>query len=356
VLPSTNSAEDDRVDRLLSLSGERFDRLMTVEARPMSGGLPAGLVVPMYEACREFHGEPLSTLAARKLIARVNDGDTVLIATGAGVPPNLPFGETDGPPGAAVLARALATGLGANTVLLCEPPHLGAVSAVAELIQGTLSDRGSIAAKALAPGSPKEGESVSPMIAALYDHYRPAAIIFVELDGPNREGFFHGVRGDRRPLEMVARLHHLASLAHARGVLTIGIGDGGNEVGFGAVREKVAESHPNGLVVTTAATDVTVSASVSNWGAYAVAAAIAVALQNLDLLHRPELELALISACIAAGARDGATSSTDLAVDGISWWGHASFVGLLRSIVASAVPNSMERLKQPARETSRAQF
>jgi hypothetical protein len=220
-----------------------------------------------------------------------------------------------------------------------------------------LSDRGSIEAKAPDPGGQAAAvEGTSREIEALYDRYRPTAIVFVELDGPNREGFFHGVRGDRRPPETQPRLHRLASLAHGRGALTVGIGDGGNEVGFGAVREKVTEMHPNGRVVTTVATDIVVSASVSNWGAYAVAAAIAIALQNPDLIHRPELELALISACVAAGARDGATSRADLAVDGISWRGHASLVGLLRSIVASAVSNSMERVKQSACETSRAQF
>jgi hypothetical protein len=320
---------------------------MTVEARPMSGGLPPGLVVPMYEVCRAFHGEALSSLAARKLVTRVSDGDTVLIATGAGVPPNLPFGETDGPPGAAVLARALAMGLGANVVLLCEPPHFGPVSAVAELIRGTLSDRGSIAAKALSEGSAVGAHELAGReIEALYGHYRPMAVVFVELDGPNREGVFHGVRGDRRPPETVARLHRLASVAQACGALTVGIGDGGNEVGFGAVTEKVTQIHPNGHVVTTVATDVSVSASVSNWGAYAIAAAIAVALQDPELIHKPELELALISACIAAGARDGATSRPDLAVDGISWCGHASLVGMLRCIVASAVQDSTDRARR----------
>ena len=77
----------------------------------------------------------------------------------------------------------------------------------------------------------------------------------------------------------------LAEVARSQGVLTIGIGDGGNEVGFGAVRQEIAESLPsagrclNGCpsgVVTVITTDIMVSASVSNWGAYAVAAALAV--------------------------------------------------------------------------------
>jgi hypothetical protein len=34
------------------ITGERIDRLMTVEIRPLNGGLPAGYVVPMYNVCR----------------------------------------------------------------------------------------------------------------------------------------------------------------------------------------------------------------------------------------------------------------------------------------------------------------
>ena len=81
-------------------------------------------------------------------------------------------------------------------------------------------------------------------------------------------------------------------------------------------------------MVTAIATDIMVSASVSNWGAYAVAAALAVLRQEPALLHTPELERELIAASVAAGARDGATFAADLLVDGIDWTGHASFVGL----------------------------
>ena len=86
-------------EALASVFGERFDRLMTVEVRPVDGGLPPGIVVRLYEICRRYHGEPLSTLAARRLAEVVGEGDAVLIVTGFGLPPNLPCGETDGPPG-----------------------------------------------------------------------------------------------------------------------------------------------------------------------------------------------------------------------------------------------------------------
>src|SRR5690606_25248351 len=74
----------------------------------------------------------LSLGAAAALINAVRPGDTVLMVTGAGPPPYLPQGENDGPVGAAVLARAIALGLGATPVFISEPHHVGPVTACSE--------------------------------------------------------------------------------------------------------------------------------------------------------------------------------------------------------------------------------
>ncbi|WP_206952454.1 glutamate cyclase domain-containing protein [Trinickia acidisoli] len=324
------------------ITGERIDRLMTVEIRPLTGGVPAGFVVPMYDVCRAHHGEPLSSLAARRLADTLSRGDTVFIATGAGAAPKLPQGETDGPVGAAALARALVLAFDARVVLVTEDAHAAPVMAVAAMINGELSERGKAGAVSTVcfPLGVERGHHIAQ---ALMDEYRPSAVIFVERDGPNEEGFFHGVRGDCRNPEDVGHVYLLAELARQRRLLTIGIGDGGNEVGFGAVRDAITAVHPLGGkslaghrsgVVSVIATDVVISASVSNWGAHAVAAALAARIGDLNILHTPKLEYALIEATVRAGARDGATSRADVAVDGINWEGHTSFVELLRSIVA----------------------
>ncbi|HKR44484.1 MAG TPA: glutamate cyclase domain-containing protein [Paraburkholderia sp.] len=327
------------------LTGERIDRLMTVEIRPLNGGLPAGFVVPMYEVCRAHHGEPLSSLAARRLTDTLNRGDTVFIATGAGVAPKLPQGETDGPVGAAVLARALILAFRVRVVLVTEDAHAAPVAAVADVINAELVERGNQRAVSVVtfPLGLERGVQIA---GALMEEYRPAAVVFVERDGPNKEGFFHGVRGDCRNPEDVGHVYLLADLARKCGVLSVGIGDGGNEVGFGAVRDAITAVHPLGGkslaghasgVVTVTATDVVVSASVSNWGAYGIAAALASISKDVDVLHTPQLEHTLIKATVDAGARDGATSKAEVAVDGINWEGHTSFVELLRSIVTVSI-------------------
>jgi hypothetical protein len=322
-------------------TGDRIDRLMTVEIRPLSGGLPPGYVVPMYQICRAHHGEPLSSLAARRLNDSLHPGDAVVIATGFGDAPNLPHGETDGPVGAAVLARALVLAFGVRVLLVAEEAQTGPVRATAGVVQGDLGDGPAIATL----GFPLGLEPGRAAATALMDQYRPSAVIFIERIGPSKEGFFHGVRGDCRGPEQVGHAYLLAELARERGVLSIGVGDGGNEVGFGAVRDaitavhpyggKCLAGHPSGLVTATA-TDVIVCASVSNWGAYAIAAALAALHGRPELLHAPETERRLIEASVLAGARDGATFRPDLAVDGIQWQGHTAFVGLLRCLVEVA--------------------
>jgi len=320
------------------MTGERIDRLMTVEIRRLAGGLPPGFVVPMYDICRAHHGEPLSSLAARRLAETLTPGNVVFIATGCGIPPNLPKGETDGPVGAAVLARALMLGFGARVVLVTETAHAAPIQAAADLVNAELADRPPITV-ACFPLGLEPGRAIAQ---TLMKDYRPRAVIFIERDGPSVEGYFHGVRGDCRAPEGVGHVHLLAGLAREQGVLSIGIGDGGNEVGFGAVRDAITAVHPYGGrclaghasgVVTAIATDVVVSASVSNWGASAIAAALACRLGQPGVLHSQETEAALIAACVRAGAVDGATFQAVDTVDGISCKGHTAFVGLLRAIV-----------------------
>ncbi|RPD95942.1 DUF4392 domain-containing protein [Candidatus Pantoea deserta] len=320
--------------------GERIDQLMSLEMRPLRGkGLPSGYVSELYRICRAYHGEPLSMLAARRLALVLAPDKVVVIATGAGIAPNLPFGETDGPPGALVLARILADGFGCRVLIATEDDHMLPVKACCDVIQPYLKGKGSISTIAFSKGL-AEGKRLS---SEIFERFSPAAVIFVERDGPNAEGYFHGVRGDYRTPDQVGHLYLLASLSRERNVLTVGIGDGGNEVGFGEVREQVAKAHPYGAkslgkfpsgVITVTATDIVVASSVSNWGAYAVTAALAWLLRRQDLTHFPECEKQLIKACVVAGGRDGATSRQVDAVDGIDLETHMAFTLMLGSIVS----------------------
>jgi hypothetical protein len=106
---------------------------------------------------------------------------------------------------------------------------------------------------------------------------------------------------------------------------TIGIADGGNEIGCGNIpwselRRAVARG-PAALTACRIATDHLILSGVSNWGAYALGAAVAALLdQHAALAAWPsDLEAKIIRAMVAdAGAVDGTTKRNEPTVDGIA--------------------------------------
>ncbi|HET9015734.1 MAG TPA: glutamate cyclase domain-containing protein, partial [Thermomicrobiaceae bacterium] len=140
--------------------------------------------------------------------------------------------------------------------------------------------------------------------------------------------------------------HLVAAVARERGVLTVGIGDGGNEIGFGNIVEVIREVQPAGRrclcpcgqgVATVVGTDVLVAAAVSNWGAYGVVAMLAYLLGKPDLVQDDDTEYRMLQAAVAAGASDGVYAAPIMAVDGTSWRVQRALVTMLREIVTNGL-------------------
>src|SRR5206468_6678552 len=128
--------------------------------------------------------------------------------------------------------------------------------------------------------------------------------------------------------------------------VTIGIGDGGNEIGMGKVRTRLAGLDAlRARITTVVPVDHLVVAGVSNWGGYGIAAALG-RLTGLDLLHTPEIERRLIEACVAAGACDGVTRRREPTVDSLASDMHAAVVDLLRLAARSRVTRAGRMLNQ----------
>src|SRR5258708_2138569 len=106
--------------------GDSIDRAVSMERR-FGAGLPRGVTYPLYEAARTKQKKPLTWLAAKLLKDKVKPGQHGFVVTGAGTAPGLPQGETDGPPGAAAIARAIEIGLGAKPILISEARNMPAV-------------------------------------------------------------------------------------------------------------------------------------------------------------------------------------------------------------------------------------
>ncbi len=328
---------------------DSIDQLISIEMRHATG-LPRGVARPLYEAAREAQGgEPLVYLAAGRLLEKVSAGDVVLFVTGSGSRFGLHKGETDGPLGAASLGRALDFGMGARTVYICDEPHQEPIRASVEAAGISIIDRERFEKRphtGVIEIHPPRDEPGAEFARGIIERYRPKAVVFIEKTGPNAKGVHHTITGTAKDPAETGHAYHLADQARAGGIFTLGIGDGGNEIGNGVIHEAARAIQPQGKrcrcpcgggVITVTPTDVFISAAVSNWGAYGVSAQLAYALKNPELLQSEEMEDFMLRRCVAAGATDGATAAQVLAVDGTGAATQRALVCMLHEIVRNAL-------------------
>ncbi len=309
--------------------GEAVDHLVTA---PVSNwtilkGVPLGT---LYAA-----GGPLCLAAARLLLDRLAPGGAALLLTGFII---RDYGrpETDGPVGAAVLARALAVGLGVAPVGVCEAsvvPCLEACFAAAGLVPGAAHELRQGRNRCTVVDFPVDPAEAPAAADRILDTFRPGAVIAVERPGAGRDGHYHG-GGGFEISAFTAKTDVLFAAARERGIPTVGIGDLGNELGMGVVAEEVARHVPNGEVIAARLpADVAVVANISNWGAYGVAACLAAAVGDESAFHDADEEVRLIDACVRAGAVDPVGGQLRRYVDGTDARTNAALVDLLRSVV-----------------------
>ena len=324
------------------IAGEYIDRLITVEMR--NRAMNHNIMRQIYEAARqEGGGRPITARAAEALVSNVKPGDTVFITVGAGYAPEVPNGESDGPPGGAALARALYWGLKAVPVYVTErchqPPMLASSRAAGLMIRDyELCKTRRMGAASVT--SPERQDEVGPWARKLFDDYQPKAVIAIERLGSNEQGFINYSTGVRP--ENCVDFKPIFDEAKAREVLSIGIGDNGNEIGFGRIHSFMKKFHPYGSrtqygddagAVTTTATDILLPASVSNWGAYGVAAMLGFLLKDRELVHTPEMERKILTACLDAGGWEMRYCSSRFIVDGVEGEASMALVQLLCELV-----------------------
>ncbi len=234
---------------------------------------------------------------------------TAFIATGFYFP-DLGMPETDGPPGATLLGRALQA-LGWEVVHVTDQfsaPLMRAITGGTKVVEFPI----------LGP------EASATFARALLDRFDPAVLVAVERCGVTACGKYLNMRG-HDITAYNARLDTLFDL-HPR---TIGIADGGNEIGMGNVAEAVAR-HPT-LVNIPCHTRVTelILSSVSNWGALGLIAALSRHFEK-SLLPTLEEEGDVIRACVDHGAVDGISLFRSHHVDGFALGEHGGTLLLLK--------------------------
>lgn len=319
---------------------ESLDRVMLLEPplqpRPDVHPPREDRILPrLYRAARRRVGGPLSDGAAAALL-RLPAGGPVVITTGL-VTPRIPRGETDGPPGAVVLARAVLRSRGGRVLLLSEGLVVPAVRAAADLLAEREGDGDGWRARLEARPFPLEAAAAKAAATHLLERHRPAAVLSVEKLGPNARGVIHNMRGQDVTATQ-ARVEFLVAAAARRGLLTVGVGDRGNEIGLGGLlaRPGACVCGCGGAIACAVPAAVPVAAFSSNWGAYAVAAALAARTGRPGLLHRPDTEGRILRRLVQAGVVDGVTGRAAPTVDGVALPIQQAVVGLLCALVAGA--------------------
>lgn len=275
----------------------------------------------LYDAATD--GEPLVEAAAASLLPAAEAGTPVIVATGFPIPPSHQP-ETDGPLGAVVLADALGA-VGAEPVVVCEPSVVGSIDAVADALGSEPPE-----IVAIQPSGGGGNADFDAPATALLDR-EPGAVVAVEKPGVATDGSYRSMNGADIS-SAVAGVDTLIAAARERGIPTVGVGDGGNEVGMGAVQSAVEVHIDHGeTIACRTPVDDLVIAGVSNWGAYGIVAALSLH-TGRDLLHTGATERELLAAAIEAGCVDGVTGEPTASVDGVSGAIHADIVDLLGDV------------------------
>lgn len=209
------------------------------------------------------------------------------------------FAETDGPPGAVVIGSAL-NQLGYKVVHLTD-------RYATEIMDKTGGDYSSVVE------FPITDDDVSVRFARdLLSELDPSILIAIERCGFTDEGKYRNMRG-RDISDYNARIDHIF---HSN-VPSVGIGDGGNEIGMGNLAKEVTQVESLVKIPCITQTTKLMLASVSNWGGYGLAAALS-ALSGRNLLPSIEEEQQLLRDTVDLGAVDGMSAKQEYKVDGFT--------------------------------------
>jgi hypothetical protein len=292
---------------------EHIDRLITVDFHTRR------FIVNLYEAARKKMGDmPLTYIAAKALTDKVKPGSTIVFLPGFPT-----FGtytaEQDGPVGASMLARVLAELFGARVVVLTDEKQtdmvkdtfMGAGFSIANSLEDVIHNH-----QALIEGV-KENTQIDA--SEMLDKYRPAAVVAIERPSRNVKGKYMSMKGIDLTYK-IARLDEIVLEAKKRGVITIGVGDGGNELGCGLIKEDVAKYHPNGkIIASNVSTDCLVFASISNLGSYGIAGAAAAISSDAYVLPSREVLFSALAKAASCGLHNGPPLWLDPGTDGIPY-------------------------------------
>lgn len=332
---SNFAAIDERLDRLVNLDlGGRGVEHLYAASRQVLGASPVGV--------------------AADCLAALKHEDVVLMTTGsvsrAWISPEI--GENDGPAGLAAVVRAVSLSRRALCVVLAEATLVEPIGklltaagvTVVPVEQGKIAARDkSLAVVSILPFTTQD-ENAAAEAARILGELKPALLFSTERVGRNADGIYCSMRGIDYGMDR-ARIDYVFDEAARRGLPTVAVGDGGNEIGMGAVAAAVrthvrfGDARPEGGAGIGAITgaDILVTAAVSNWGCYAIVGALAARLKDSRLVHTAEMEDTLLKRGVEIGLINSVDGVIDANVDGIPLSTHLAISEIIEGIVRPAL-------------------
>ena len=226
-------------------------------------------------------------------------------------------GETDGPLGAANLAFAFES-IGVPVWLLTDEEAYWVVNAA-------VTRRGCKCRPLMLPKY-----EADEFIAAQLDAIKPSHVLTIERPGKARDGHYHNMRGGIIDA-MFVDASSIIEAARERGITTISIGDGGNEIGMGALAETIEKYVPHGeAICAREVADIALISGVSNWWGWGVSALLS-RMYGINLLPSDDMERGMLHEMVLAGSVDGCTKKPEETVDNLPMEVHLGVLSNVRS-------------------------
>ena len=332
---------------------------------------------------RNYHWKNLRMVSYSDLsgavLSLVERGTRVVIVTGFYIPAGEPPAtETDGPPGALILAEGLKS-IGIEVCLISDEYTLLTLKAGLKVLHLSEEEIPLVCFPVEHEDenhfnrlSNEEGAS-SVSLRFVQDFFKgplgrnASHLIYIERVGPNHtfESFMSQERSDPPPSKefeallpramqnrcfnsrlrditrFTAKTHFLLEFRKGQGpfIESIGIGDRGNEIGAGRIPWEIfkdkGKRNREAIFCCRVRTDHFVSCGISNWGGYALLAGMALAKGRLDVLQKvtPEQEGKVLNYLIEHGpAVDGITGKQEHSVDGIEFKDYMKVIERIKEI------------------------
>ena len=232
--------------------------------------------------------------------------------------------ETDGPPGAFAIGDAIRA--------LGHPVAYAADAPVTTMMSDWLSQRGDPSPVIDFEITQDAARNYQAARGAIQEHH-PSLVISIERCAPDAHGTYRNMRG----VDISDKTAHIDRLFEM-GIPSIGIGDGGNEIGMGNLLDIVehADLLPDYPAITTC--NQLIAASTSNWGGYGLVAALSIEVGR-NLLPDIQTDTDCIRFLVDAGCVTGVSGAHDYQVDEFTLEENAAILQELHDHVATALNN-----------------